>query len=145
MAAVSAAAPALLLPAISSSPTRPRYSRSPRPAGIGPGRLRRYSLTCERFDARRAFEIGLVDEVCAPGALDATAAPIIDALLHCPPGSLAGSKAAALKCAGLYCTADELAELARPHGFKRLDDEAGEGLRSFLEKRKPAWYPGEAG
>src|SRR5690606_4420083 len=28
---------------------------------LGPGRMRRYSLTCERFDARRAFEIGLVD------------------------------------------------------------------------------------
>lgn len=111
---------------------------------IGPGRLRRYSLTCERFDARRAYEIGLVDEVCAAGALDETAAPIIDALLHCPPGSLADSKAAALKYAGLYIDAEGLAELAEPHGLKRLDDEAGEGLASFLEKRKPSWYPGEA-
>jgi methylglutaconyl-CoA hydratase len=110
---------------------------------IGPGRLRRYSLTCERFDARRAFEIGLVDEVCAPGALDETAAPILDALLYCPPGSLADSKAAALKYAGLNFTDDELAALARPHGLKRLDNEAGEGLASFLEKRKPTWYPGE--
>ena len=112
---------------------------------IGPGRLRRYSLTCERFDARRAYEIGLVDEVCAPGALDQTAAPIIDALLHCPPGSLADSKAAALEYAGLHFDAEGLAELAEPHGLKRLDDEAGEGLASFLEKRKPSWYPGEAG
>ena len=111
---------------------------------IGPGRLRRYALSCERFDARRAFEIGLVDEVCAPGALDATAAPIIDALLHCPPGSLADTKAAVLKYAGLYCSSDALAELVRPHGIKRLDDEAGEGLASFLEKRKPAWYPDPA-
>jgi methylglutaconyl-CoA hydratase len=109
---------------------------------IGPGRLRRYSLTCERFDARRAFEIGLVDEVCAPDALDETAAPIIDALLHCPPGSLADSKAAALQYAGLHFDAEGLAELAGPHGLKRLDDEAGEGLASFLEKRKPNWYPG---
>ena len=108
---------------------------------IGPGRLRRYSLTCERFDARRAFEIGLVDEVCAPGALDETAAPILDALLHCPPGSLADSKAAALKYAGLLYDEEGLAELSRPHGLKRLDDEAGEGLASFLEKRKPSWYP----
>jgi methylglutaconyl-CoA hydratase len=109
---------------------------------IGPGRLRRYSLTCERFGARRAFEIGLVDEVCAPGELDQTAAPILDSLLRCPPGSLADSKAAALKYAGLRFSDDELAELARPHGLKRLDDEAGEGLQSFLEKREPSWYPG---
>lgn len=109
---------------------------------IGPGHLRRYALTCERFDAQRAFEIGLVDEVCAPGQLDETAAPIVDALLHCPPGSLADTKAAALEYAGLRFDADGLAELARPHGLKRLDDEAGEGLASFLEKRKPSWYPG---
>jgi methylglutaconyl-CoA hydratase len=108
---------------------------------IGPGRLRRYSLTCERFDARRAYEIGLVDEVCAAGKLDETAAPIIDALLHCPPGALADCKAAALKYAGLEFDAAGLAELAGPHGLKRLDDEAGEGLQSFLEKRKPSWYP----
>jgi len=109
---------------------------------LGPGRLRRYAMTCERFDARRAFEIGLVDEVCAAGKLDDTAAPILDALLHCPPRSLAETKAAVLDCAGLHFDAGELAEMARPHGLKRLDDEAEEGLRSFLEKRKPSWYPG---
>lgn len=109
---------------------------------IGPGRLRRYALTCERFGARRAFEIGLVDEVCPEGGLDEAAAPILDALLHCPPGSLADTKSAVLDYAGLYFDAEELAELAGPHGRKRLDDEAGEGLASFLEKRKPSWYPG---
>ena len=55
---------------------------------------------------------------------------------------LAEAKAAALKAAGLELAADALADLARPHGLQRLDDEAGEGLQSFLEKRKPAWYPG---
>ena len=109
---------------------------------IGPGRLRRYALTCERFGAARAFEIGLVDEVCAEGGLDQTAAPILDALLHCPPQSLADSKASILKYAGLNFNATELDDMARPHGLKRLSDEADEGLRSFLEKRKPSWYPG---
>ena len=66
---------------------------------------------------------------------------ILDALLHCPPGALADTKAAVLKYAGLEQDAEALAELARPHGLKRLDNEAGEGLQSFLEKRKPAWYP----
>jgi methylglutaconyl-CoA hydratase len=111
---------------------------------IGPGRLRRYALTCERFGARRAFEIGLVDEVCPVGGLDEAAAPVIDALLHCPPQSLADSKAAILKYAGLGYSAEELDEMARPHGLKRLSDEADEGLKSFLEKREPAWYPGSA-
>ncbi len=108
---------------------------------IGPGRLRRYALSCERFGAQRALEIGLVDEVCEEGGLDALAAPIIDALLHVPPQALAESKESVLKYAGLYYTQQELLEMARPHGLKRLSDEAGEGLASFLEKREPAWYP----
>lgn len=108
---------------------------------IGPGRTRRYSLTCERFGADRAFEMGLVDEVCDPGELDATAAPIIEALLHCPPEALAQSKASILRYAGLEYSASELRDMARPHALKRLDAEADEGLKSFLEKREPAWYP----
>ncbi|MEM7683861.1 MAG: enoyl-CoA hydratase-related protein [Paracoccaceae bacterium] len=109
---------------------------------IGPGRLRRYSLTCERFGADRAFDIGLVDEVCDVGELDETAAPILDGLLHCPPEALAQSKAAALQYAGLQFSDDEMEDMARPHGLKRMGAEADEGLRSFLEKRKPSWYPG---
>jgi methylglutaconyl-CoA hydratase len=109
---------------------------------LGAGRLRRYALTCERFDARRAFEIGLVDEVCPAGGLDAAAAPVIDALLNCPPKALADTKAAVLDFAGLSYSAEALDAMARPHGLKRLDDEADEGLKSFLEKRKPSWYPG---
>jgi len=109
---------------------------------IGPGRFRRYAMTCERFDARRAFEIGLVDEVCPAGKLDEAAAPVIDGLLHCPPQALAETKAAALKYAGLIYGAAELAEMAHPHGLKRLSVEADEGLRSFLEKREPSLYPG---
>ena len=108
---------------------------------IGPGRLRRYALSCERFGAERAYEIGLVDEVCEPGKLDATAAPIIDALLHCPPDALAQSKESILKYSGLCYSGLDLAEMARPHGMKRLSAEADEGLKSFLERRDPAWYP----
>lgn len=114
-------------------------------ARLGPGRTRRYSMTCERFDGRRAAEIGLADEVCAADQLDATVAPIIDALLHCPPAALAASKQSILKYASLYFSALEEEEMSVPHATIRLSDEAEEGLASFLEKRKPAWYPhGEA-
>ena len=109
---------------------------------LGPGRTRRYSLTCERFDGRRALEIGLVDEVCKAAELDATAAPLIDALLHCPPAAVAASKTAILKYANLYFSALEHEEMSVPHATIRLSDEAGEGLASFLEKRPPNWYPG---
>ncbi|MDF1721862.1 MAG: enoyl-CoA hydratase-related protein [Minwuia sp.] len=108
---------------------------------MGPGRTRRYSLTCERFDGERALEIGLVDEVCAADELDATAAPIIDALLRSPPDAVAQSKESILKYSNLYFSALEMEEMVRPHAAKRLTPEADEGLASFLEKRDPDWYP----
>lgn len=110
---------------------------------MGPGRTRRYSLTCERFSGERALEIGLVDEVCAADELDATAAPIIDALLRSPPDAVAQSKESILKYSNLYFSALEMEEMVRPHAAKRLTPEADEGLASFLEKRDPDWYPGQ--
>lgn len=109
---------------------------------LGTGRTRRYALTCERFNAKRAYDIGFVDEVCAEGKLDETAAPIIDALLHCPPGALSAIKANVLRFAGLEFTDEEFEEMALAHSKRRFTDDAAEGVASFLEKRKPKWYPG---
>ena len=109
-------------------------------ARMGAGHLRRYSLSCERFDARRALEIGFIDEICAAGALDEAAEPIIDALLHCPPDALAATKAGVLKYSGLVFSKHELEEMAQAHAQRRMTDTAAEGLQSFVEKRKPHWY-----
>lgn len=110
-------------------------------ARIGVAHTRRYSLTCERFDAHKAKEIGLADEVCPTGGLDAAAAPLIDYLLDCPPIALAETKASIIECAGLAIDDARAAELALPHAQKRLTDEATEGLNSFIEKRAPKWRP----
>ncbi len=111
-------------------------------ARIGLANVRRYALTAERFDARRAKEIGLVSEVCAVGKLDDAAAPIIDALLMCGPAAVAMTKAGALELAGLVVDDNLAMRLARQHAEKRVSPEGAEGLASFLEKRKPAWYTG---
>ena len=108
---------------------------------LGSGRLRRYSLSCERFEAKRAFEIGLIDEICASGKLNETAEPIVDALLHCPSDALAATKAGVLKFSGLFFTEDELEAMAQIHAKRRVTKSASEGVRSYLEKRKPSWYP----
>lgn len=113
-------------------------------ARMGLANVRRYALTCERFDARRAVELGLVGEVCATGNLDETAAPIIDALLMSGPQAIAETKACALETAGQIVD-DALAErLAKQHAAKRMTAEGAEGLASFVEKRKPKWYSGQA-
>ncbi len=110
---------------------------------MGTKNVRRYALTCERFDASRARELGLVDEVCPTGGLDEAAAPIIDGVLMSAPDAIATSKRSILECAGALVDDAHAAELSRVHAAKRLTPEAQEGLDSFIEKRKPKWYPGD--
>jgi len=110
-------------------------------AAMGEHNVRRYALTCERFGAARAWEMGLVNEVCATGKLDEAAAPIIDAILSGGPNALRKTKRLIKDVAGL-AVSDPVAErLAEQHALKRQTDEADEGLKSFVEKRNPSWYP----
>ncbi len=109
-------------------------------AAIGVRQVRRYALSCERFDAARAKAIGLVHETCAPGSLDATAAPIIEGLLNAAPDSIARTKLGAMRCAGTLATDEDFDRLVADHAGKRQSEEAREGLASFDEKRKPGWY-----
>jgi methylglutaconyl-CoA hydratase len=109
---------------------------------MGLRQVRRYALSCERFDATRAQQLGLVHEVCAPGELDATAAPVIDAFLKSAPDAMAATKAIVLAHGAQIMDAAYFDDLVAVHSRKRASDEAVEGLASFKEKRDPAWYPG---
>jgi len=104
--------------------------------------VRRYALTCERFGAARARELGLVDAVCATGGLDAAASPVIDALLAGGPNALREAKRLIIDVAKLDVSDDWAEHLSRQHAAKRQTDEANEGLLSFVEKRNPSWYSG---
>ena len=110
-------------------------------AAIGLRQLRRYALSCERFDARRALAIGLVHEVCAPGTLDQAAAAVIDGVLSAGPDAVAASKRGALQAAATLGDDDLYDRLVVEHAAKRQSTEAAEGLRSFTAKRAAAWYP----
>lgn len=107
---------------------------------MGARHVRRYSITCERFGAQKAQELGLVDEVCPAGGLDEAAAPIIESILQVAPDGIATSKTSILECAGMVVDDRRARELARDHAGKRLTDEAVEGLMSFIEKRPASWY-----
>ena len=109
-------------------------------AAMGIRNVRRYALSGERFDARRAEVLGLVHEVCQPGQLDASAAPIIDALPKIAPQAQALSKLSALRCADALIDDALFARLVDEHADKRRSAEAQEGLASFAEKREAAWY-----
>lgn len=110
-------------------------------SAIGARHVRRYALTCERFSAAKAKALGLVHEVCEYGQLDDTAAPIIDNLLLSAPDATARTKQRTLQYAGLLIESDEFDQLIAEHSIKRRSDEAHEGLDSFIEKRRPSWYP----
>ena len=107
-------------------------------AKVNRGAARALFLTGERFGAERAFEIGLVTTVCPADMLDAG---VEGALRH-----LAGSSPAAIPVAKeLWRCVPQLAPDAAfdyttgTIARLRVSEEGQEGLRAFLEKRKPGW------
>jgi methylglutaconyl-CoA hydratase len=109
---------------------------------IGLRQVRRYALTAERFGAHEARRLGLVHEVCPTGALEATGARIVDALLMSAPGATTATKLRALQVGGALVSDGLLRDLVVEHAATRQRPEAAEGLASFAEKRAPSWYPG---
>jgi methylglutaconyl-CoA hydratase len=100
-------------------------------AKIGPSAARRYFVTGERFDAATALRIGLVHEVAAD--LDAAVERVLGEL------GTAGPRAArAAKRLVLDAPLDG-PETARRIAERRTSEEGQEGLRAFLERRKPGW------
>lgn len=97
---------------------------------IGAGAARRYFVTGERFDAEAALRIGLVHEVADD--LDATVERVLDELLAAGPQATRWAKR-------LVRERPDGPETARWIAERRASEEGQEGLRAFLEKRKPSW------
>lgn len=95
-------------------------------------------LTGGRFSAAEALEFGLVNEVVAPDALDEAVDRWVDQVLLCAPHSLRAVKAVVRQTAHLSvddAMARRLPELT--HAF--VADDREEGVRAFVEKRRPNW------
>jgi methylglutaconyl-CoA hydratase len=100
-------------------------------AKIGPSAARRYFITGERFDAAAALRIGLVHEVTddLDGAVDA----VLELLRSAGPRAARAAKRLVLDAPlDAHETARRIAE-------RRTSDEGQEGLRAFLERRRPSW------
>jgi methylglutaconyl-CoA hydratase len=91
---------------------------------------RRYFLTGERFGADVALRIGLVSEVTDD--LDAAVERVVAELLTSGPE-------AAREAKRLVREKPDGQETARTAARLRAGDEGQEGLRAFLERRKPTW------
>jgi methylglutaconyl-CoA hydratase len=106
---------------------------------MGAQQARRYMLTGERLSAREAHRIGFAHE-CAPAAeLDAAVERICARLAQAGPGALARSKKLLQRVVGAAITPELANETAAVLAETRAGGEAREGIRSFLEKRKPSW------
>lgn len=105
---------------------------------IGISAARELFLTGVRFDAARAKGIGLVHEVVPADVLDAAVSRRIDEVLAASPAGIARAKALIREIAG--APPDHVIGLTtNAIAAQRVSDEGQEGLRAFLEKRKPSW------
>ncbi len=106
---------------------------------ISARQLRRYALTCERFDAEEARRVGLVHQVVPLDGLAAAGEAMVARLLENGPQAMAETKAWILESAWGGFDRTTFDALSASHAAKRRSAEAAEGLASFAEKRAANW------
>ena len=107
---------------------------------VGAAAAREHFLTGERFTAARAASIGLVHRVVKLDDLDTAVDDRVREVLKAAPGALAAAKALVRSVSGPPM--ESLRELVcRLIAERRASEEGREGLRAFLEGRKPDWDP----
>jgi methylglutaconyl-CoA hydratase len=106
---------------------------------VGERAARRYALTAERFSGERAQQLGLLAECYPAEELDQATAAWTDNLLLNSPQAMQASKnllrevgSGVLTPALRRYTENAIARI-------RVSPEGQEGLRAFLDKRKPSW------
>ena len=118
------------------------------PAAISPYVLRKigethahdYFLTGRTFDAERAQQIGLLNEVVSITDLDAATDRWIHRFLKAGPKAVAVTKQLINRVS--WSSLEDVQELtARTIAGLRGSEEGQEGFAAFFEKRKPSWDP----
>jgi len=96
-------------------------------------------LTGRFIGAERALAVGLVSEVVDEDKLDAAAEPYIDAMLTASPVGLRLSK----ECLNMSVDAPSLDSAIAMEDRNQIlcsrSEDFNEGIRAFLEKRKPVY------
>lgn len=110
---------------------------------IGARQAGRFVLTGERFDAATARRIGLIHEICPATDLEAIGARLVDHLLLAGPEALSITKKLIAESSEKPFEGAFHDRIVDEAATRRRTPEAAEGLASFREKRKPAWYSGD--
>lgn len=109
-------------------------------AKIGESASRRWFLTGGRFTAAQAREMGLVHLVVPASELDSAVAATVRDLLSAAPSAIARAKQLlATLAARDGVAASTVDQTTQAIAEQRISPEGQEGLRAFLEKRKPQW------
>ena len=103
---------------------------------VGPAAAREILFTARPFDARRAFEIGMVHRVVAAAEVEAATYEMARAIAGNAPLSLAGMKAIIQRAVSQRERIDH-ADLDALVTRARKSADAREGVRAMLEKRRP--------
>jgi methylglutaconyl-CoA hydratase len=107
-------------------------------AKINHGAARALFLTGERFAAQRAYEIGLVTTLAPTADLDAAVDAALAQLQSSSPAALPVAKELWRRVPTLDRDA-AFDYTTRTIARQRVSPAGQEGLRAFLEKRKPSW------
>ena len=108
-------------------------------AAIGQRAARRYFVTAERFDAHRALQLGLVNEVVDAEQLDQEIDRLINTLLANGPEAVTGAKQLVFDMAGKPIDQQLIDATCETIAAIRVSEQGQEGLQAFLERRKPQW------
>jgi len=105
---------------------------------VGVSAARELFLSGARFGAGRARDLGLVHEVVPEAELDAAIERRITDLLTSGPKAVAAAKALIRDVAG-ESPKDVIGLTTSRIAAQRVSPEGQEGMRAFLQKRKPDW------
>ncbi len=108
---------------------------------IGLKRAMGMMLSAKRIGAAEAYELGLVNEIVAPGQLDEAVSRWCEDILKCAPLSLMATKEAALRGLEEPSLADAMKNQESYPAFAawRQSEDLLEGRTAFAEKRQPNW------
>lgn len=106
---------------------------------MGERAAQRYFTTAERFSAQEARNMGFVHEAVPAEQLDGKLAEILAALTSAGPQAVIQSRKLVQDVAGKPLTSELVADTVDRIASIRASDEGKEGVKAFLEKRKPSW------
>lgn len=105
---------------------------------VGEKHARDLLLTGRIISAEEAYRMGLVNEVIEPAYLQAGARRLAEELLENSPASLRATKAL-LRSYAIDALERDIRSGMEANAAIRMSADFEEGVRSFLERRKPRW------